>query len=51
MRFRIYTALGIGLLMTLAAAPGGAAEGSAGVAANLPAPFHPQLPCSAPGNF
>ena len=41
MRFRIYTALGIGLLMTLAAAPGGAAEGSAGAAASLPAPFPP----------
>ena len=37
-RFRILIPLGIGLLMALAAVPGGAAEGSAGVAANLTGP-------------
>jgi hypothetical protein len=40
MRFRIFTALEIGLLMALAAVPGGAAEGSAGAPANLPG-LHP----------
>src|SRR5437879_1567441 len=38
-RFRIFIPLGIGLLMALAAVPGGAAEGSAGIPAKLPGPF------------
>ena len=38
-RFRILIPLGIGLLMALAAVPCGAAEGSAGVAANLNGPL------------
>ena len=40
-RFRILIPLGIGLLMALAAVPGGAAEGSAGVTANLTGPLPP----------
>ena len=36
--FRIFTPVGIGLLMTLAAAPARAAEGSTGAPVNLPAP-------------
>ena len=37
-RFRIFTPVGIGLLMTLASAPVRAAEGSTGAPLNLPAP-------------
>src|SRR4051794_24534714 len=40
-RFRVLIPLGIGLLMALVTMPGGAAEGSAGVTANLNGPFPP----------
>jgi tetratricopeptide (TPR) repeat protein len=37
-RFRIFTPVGVGLLMALASAPARAAEGSTGAPVNLPAP-------------